>query len=246
MYNCTAECDLSILSHLVHSGWKRERDESRRGKYQHQFASISSNKSAVHPQTCPVPVTVQLHVCLSHLCHQPDSGCSPQGWSTRIWTQLLLTLAAASRTSSPTHRHWRALQGRKREERRGSNGGRRGIEGGSKGDGLEKEKRGEREGREVQGEKERSSMRERYKGREKRRVRAVEWKRGMKNEEGEGKRDMQIVKQQFAKRKKASEKWSRCGEYKRANRQGAKRENKYTVIHIIAQYRLRPHDTLIT
>lgn len=202
MYNCTAECNLSILSHLVHSGWKRERDESRRGKCQHQFASISSNKSAVHPQTFSMPVTVHLHVCLAHLCHQPDSGCSPQGWSTRIWTQLLLTLAAASRTSSPTHRHWRALHGRKREERRGSNGGRRGIEGGSMGDRLEKEKRGEREGREVQGKK-----------------REAAWERGTKREK----------KSEGGGVKERNEKWGGRGQERYANCKAAVCEDEERV-----------------
>lgn len=54
---------------------------------------------------------------LPHLSHLPDSDCNPQGWSTQTQTQPQPTRSAASQTSSPRHRHWRALQ--HREGRRG-------------------------------------------------------------------------------------------------------------------------------
>lgn len=54
---------------------------------------------------------------LPYLCHLPDSDCNPLGWSTQTQTQPQPTRSAASQTSSPRHRHWRAL--RHREGRRG-------------------------------------------------------------------------------------------------------------------------------
>lgn len=135
LFTHTVKWFFSFLTSVVLSVWVRAIEDNINWKNMHLFTSETGQ---IHSRS-------HAHVCESwarapHLCHQPDSGCSPQGWSTQTQTQPLLTPAAAWRTSSPTHLRWRALKlGTGGGERRGKDKGRRGIEmhGPKKGKGCE-------------------------------------------------------------------------------------------------------------
>ncbi len=131
MYNFTGKFNLSVPSHLLLFQWKdwerREgtQPEDWKRECRHQFISVRSNNSAVHPTTGAKPASLCLFLCVFPPAYRVgwlSVWACPGLWRS-IWSES--RLSDCKWTACP--RDARQLSGSPRKQQAGSEGGGKGV-----------------------------------------------------------------------------------------------------------------------